>query len=128
MLDRLVAVSVLSHVHYLHFTHFVDHATAFHTLFARNDKDGIHHVVELFLASHQVDQSLRIMEYAETPVPAVTFAELAAPVYCIKFGVEHTFVVFAYHQFAFRVVDVLVVECTLFEDVDFACRFAQFLA
>ena len=128
MLNRLVAVRILPHVHYLHFTHFVNHAAAFHSQFTWDDKDGIHHRVEFFLASHQVDKSLRVVEYAEAPVPAIPFAKFTAPVHCIEIRIEYAFVVFANHQFAFRMIDILVVQRVFLINVDFALRFTEFLA
>ena len=67
------------------------------------------------------------MEHTEAPMPTITFAELSAPVYRIKIRIEHSFIIFTYHQFALRVIDILVVQCTFLINVDFALRFAEFL-
>ena len=126
VLYRLVAVCILSHIHYLHFAHFVNDTAALDAEVAGHDENGVHHVVELFASAHQVDQSLRIVEHAETPMPAVSFAEVAAPIRCFEAGVECAFVVAAYHQFVFRVVHVPVVHGALSVYGDLLFGFTQF--
>ena len=106
----------------------MNHAAALHSLSARNDENGIHHRIEFFLASHQVDKSLRIVEYAEAPVPAVSFTKFTAPVYSVEFRTEYAFVVFTYHQFVFRMIDIFIVQCALLVNIGFAFRFTEFLA
>ena len=52
------------------------------------------------------------MEYTETPMPAVPLAEFTTPVYRIEITVEYSFVILADHQFAFRMVNILIVQVT----------------
>ena len=63
VLYRLVAVSVVTHIHDLHLSNFVDD-TAIITFvkYRRQHKHGIHYLVEGVLATHQVNESLRIVE------------------------------------------------------------------
>ena len=64
MLDRLVAVGIVAHVHYLHLADFVDDTAIVRVVKQwRNIEYGVEHGVECILAAHEVDQSLRVVEY-----------------------------------------------------------------
>ena len=65
------------------------------------------------------------MEYTETPMPAVPLAEFTTPVYRIEITVEYSFVILADHQFAFRMVNILIVQGAFLVNVDFAGWFPQ---
>ena len=45
----------------------------------------------------------------------------------IEIRIEYAFVIFANHQFAFRVIDIFVVQRVFLINVDFALRFTEFL-
>ena len=64
MLDRLVAVSIVAHVHDLHLANLVDYGSVIAVVEEwRHVEYGVEHVVEHFLATHKVDKSLRVVEY-----------------------------------------------------------------
>ena len=80
------------------------------------------------IAKISLEEHCDFLEYAEAPVPAIPFAKFTAPVHCIEIRIEYAFVVFANHQFAFRMIDIFVVQRVFLINVDFALRFTEFLA
>src|SRR5690606_5549518 len=56
----------------------MDHPPAFHPFVAGHDEHGIHHRIEHMISTHQIDQPLRIVEQAKTPVPAVALTKRPA--------------------------------------------------
>ena len=104
MLDRLVAMRIITHIHNLHFADFMDHATVITVIEQRRDIEyGIHHGIETCLSSHQVDQSLRIMEDRPGIMPTVTFRKSVSPFQRIERRLERTVLVTATHQLGFRI-------------------------
>src|SRR3712207_7960988 len=45
----------------------------------RHDEYGVHHLIEGFIAPHEVDEPLRVVEYAPSPMPCVALSERVAP-------------------------------------------------
>ena len=128
VLDRLVTMCVVTHVHHSHFSDFVDWETIVAIIIDRwNGKYRVEHLNVFFLTAHQVNQTLRIVEYRPTIVPAVTFSKVTTPLQWREFFRECTIFLLTAHQLIFRTVEVLVVLSTLFEQSDFFCRAVQFL-
>jgi len=64
VLDRLVAVCVVTHVHHCHLTDFVNRETVIAVVEYRRYREyRIHHCHKHVITAHQVNQSLRIVEY-----------------------------------------------------------------
>ena len=64
MLDRLVAVGVVSHVHHLHLPDLVDREAVVAVVEERRDCEyAVEHPGEDLVPSHQVDQALRVVEH-----------------------------------------------------------------
>jgi len=64
VLYRLVSMCIVTHIHYSHLTNFVYHLTVIAFVEQwRYRENRVKHNDKLFLASHQINQSLRIVEY-----------------------------------------------------------------
>ena len=80
MLDRLVAVGVVAHVHNLHLPDFVNRTAIVAVIEMRRDVEyGIHHLAERLFPAHQVNEAGRVVEYRPGIVQAVALREVAAP-------------------------------------------------
>ena len=129
VLDRLVAVGIVAHVHDLHLADLVDGEAVVTVV-----EDGgqaeyrVHHLVELSLAAHQVDQSLWVVEHAPGVVPTVALREGIAPFQGVERLCELPVLQSASHQFRLRVEQVLVVHRPLGVDADLLLRLAEGLA
>ena len=85
VLDRLVAMCIVTHIHNLHFTDFMNHTAIIAVVKdRRQDKYRIHHLVESVFTTHQVDQTLRIMEYRPGIMPAIAFRKGIPPLQRIE--------------------------------------------
>ncbi len=125
MLNRLVSVRVLAHVHHLHFPHLVNHGTALQSLCTGNEKYGVEHAGERLFTPHQVDQSLWIVKNRPGVVPAVALREIAAPGRRIKFRRKGAVVGTTRHQLVLRIEEVFVVHCPFAVNGYFRLRLAQ---
>ncbi len=125
MLNGLVSMRILSHVHHLHFPHFVNHGAALQPLRPGNEKYGIKHFSENLSTPHQVDQSLGVMKNGPGVVPAVAFGEIAAPGSRIEFCREGAVVGTTRHQLMFRIKEVFVVHRPFTKDGNLGLRLAQ---
>ena len=125
MLDRLVAMRIIPHIHNLHFADFMDHTTVIAVIKQRRHiKYGIHHGIETGLSSHQVDQSLRVMENRPGIMPAVAFRKSISPFQRIERRLERTILVAATHQLGLRIEQVLIIHRMFRENSNFGFRFA----
>ena len=127
MLDRLVAMCIVTHVHNGHFTDFVNHLSV--VAVVKNwwyGKYGVHHCDKHVFPTHQVDKSLRVVEYRPGVVPTVSFRESVPPFQRREWRLECTVLVAAAHQFGFFVEKILVVHGTFGKEVDFLFRMFQF--
>ena len=80
VLDGLVAVCIVAHVHHCHLTDFVDGESVVAVIvYWRYSEYGVKHADECFFSTHQVDESLRVVEYRPCIVPAVAFGEGVTP-------------------------------------------------
>ena len=125
MLDRLVTVSVVTHVHDLHFADFMDHLTVIAVVEQRrNGKYGVEHHNERIFTTHQVDQSLRIVENRPSIMPAVSFCKGIPPFQRRERSLESTVGILATHQLGFLIVQVLIVHGTFSVQLKFFFRTA----
>ena len=76
VLNRLIPVSILPHIHDLHFTNFMNHTSIIARIEnGRHDKYGIQHRHKLLRSSHQINQSLRIVKNRPRIMPTVSFGK-----------------------------------------------------
>ena len=120
MLDGLVAVRIVTHVHNLHLADFMDD-TAIVAVVENggHDEDGVEHLVELLATAHQVDESLRVVEDTPGVVPRVTFGEGITPLIGREGTLEGAVLVATAHELILGVEDVLVVQGVLLERSQF---------
>ena len=80
VLYGLVAVGVVTHVHNLHLANLVDDTTVVAVIeHWRYIEHRVEHLVEVLLATHEIDESLRVVEYRPCVVPTVALGEGIAP-------------------------------------------------
>ena len=80
MLDRLVAMCIIAHIHNLHFLYFMNALPVITIVInRRNHKNRIQHGDKVLLPSHQIDESLHIMKHAPCIMPTVAFGESIPP-------------------------------------------------
>ena len=128
MLDRLVTVGVVTHVHHRHLTNLVDYLAIVAIVEQRrNREDRIQHLHERSLATHQVDQALRIMEHTPRVVPAVTLGEGITPFQRREGGHELAILQAATHQVGLLVEEVTIVQRTASEKLLLLLRTIQVL-
>ena len=126
VLNRLVAMCIVAHVHNLHFTDFMNNGSIITFIEnRRKDKYRIHHLVESVFTSHQVNQTLRIVEYRPGIMPAITFRKGIPPLQRIERRLERTVFILATHQFVLGIVEILIIHCTLCKDFNLFFRFLQ---
>src|SRR3712207_6950026 len=71
---------VVTHVHDLHFSYLMNHTAVVAVVEnGRHDEYGVHHLIEGFIAPHEVDEPLRVVQYAPSPMPCVALSERVAP-------------------------------------------------
>ena len=59
MLYRLISVCIISHIHYLHFTYFMNHSPIIAIIKnRRKNKYRIQHFIERVFSPHQINQPL----------------------------------------------------------------------
>ena len=118
---------VVTHIHNGHFTDFVNHLSV--VAFVENGRYGeygIHHSNKLIFSAHQVDKSLRIMEYRPGVVPTVAFRKGVPPFQRRERRLECTVRITSAHQFRLLVEKILIVHGTFGEETDFFFRTFQF--
>ena len=119
---------IVSHVHNSHFTYFVNHLSVVAVVKDRRyGKYGVHHCDKHVFSTHQVDKSLRVVEYRPSVVPAISFRESVTPFQRRKWRLECTVFVASAHQFGFFVEKILVVHGTFGEEVNLFLRTFKFL-
>ena len=110
MLNRLIAVRVIPHVHHLHLADLVYNATVIALIEdGREDKDRVEHAVKRFLPTHQVDQSLHVMEDRPGIMPAVPLGERVSPFERVKGGLEGSILVTSTHQSRLFIEEVAII-------------------
>src|SRR5690606_27580267 len=113
MLNRLISMGILAHVHDLHFPHLMNHTSAFHSFGTRYNENRIQHLNKSILSTHQVNQPLRIMKNAKAPMPGVTFCVFACPSAGVKGFDKLSGFGPSAHQGGLVVIQALVVSCAL---------------
>ena len=80
VLDRLIAMCIVAHIHHCHFTNFVNHLSVIAVIKnGRYGKYRIHHGNKHLFPAHQVNKSLRIVEDRPGIMPAVSFCKGISP-------------------------------------------------
>ena len=126
MLRGLVSVGVVAHVGHLHFGNFVDAEPVVAVVVdGRHDEDRVEHPRESFAFSHQVDQSLDIVEHRPCVVPRVSLGEGVAPLVGAEGRLERPVGIAAPHQARFGIEEVFIVLRSLFQHRS-VVRFSQF--
>ena len=126
MLDRLVAMCIVSHIHNLHFTDLMDHLSVIAIIkYRRNGKYGIQHRDEFFTSTHQIDQSLRIVEYRPCIMPAISFRESISPFQRRERSHKLAVLILSTHQFGLFIKQVFIVHCTFGIQIQFLFRTSQ---
>ena len=99
MLNRLVSVSILSHICQFHFFHFMDDpAVSSRFNRTRQREHRIYLSRKLLIISKQINQTLYIMEYRPCVMPSITFTERSAPLQRIKRFLPFTIYPFTTHK------------------------------
>ena len=110
VLDRLVAMSVVAHIHHLHLTDLVDREAIVAVVEERRDcEHAVQHGDIFLIPAHQVDESLGIVEDAPGIVEAISLREVPTPFERAERTLEGPVEVLADHQFVLRIVEILVV-------------------
>ena len=129
MLDGLVAVGVVAHIHHLHLAYLVDDKAVVAVVEdGRYGEHRVHHLVERGVATHQVDKSLRVVEYAPGVVPAVAFGEGVTPLERVEGCLELAVLQLAAHQTGLGVEYLAVVHGAQLEWAQLLVLLAQCLA
>ena len=129
VLDRLVSMCIVTHIHHGHFTNLMNYKTIIAVIkYRRYREDRIKHRHKGLVPSHQVNQSLRVMEYRPGVVPAVSFSEGIPPFQRRERLHEFTVFLFASHQFGLRIKQILIVHSTFCKKLDFLFRALQFFS
>ena len=110
VLDGLVAVGVVPHVHDLHLPDLVDRTAVVAVVEERwNSEYAVQHGDIFIVTTHKVDKALGIVEYAPGVVEAVAFGEVASPLERAERSFEGSVHVLAHHQLVFRIIEVPVI-------------------
>ena len=126
MLNRLVTVSIITHIHDLHFAYLMDYTTIITVIEQRRHIEyGIHHCVETGLPSHQVDQSLWVMEDRPGIMPAISFRKGIPPFQRVERRLECTVFITTTHQLGFLIEQVLIIHGMFGKNCYFRFRFTQ---
>ena len=114
MLDGLVAMRIVAHIHNLHFTNFVYHEAIIAVVKHRwQGKHRVQHTCKGFLAIHQMNESLHVMKHRPGVMPAVSFRKRISPLEWIEWSLECSVFILSAHQLMRSIVQVLVVHATL---------------
>ena len=129
MLDGLIAMGIVTHVHDLHLAYLVDGIAVIAVVkVRRHSKYRVQHLAESLLSAHQVNQALRIVEHAPGVMPAVALGEGVTPFQRAEGRLERPVLEPAAHEFGFGIKHVAVVHRPLGIDLDFTLGLAQCLA
>ena len=120
---------IVAHIHNLHFTDFMDNGSVIALIeYRRQNKYRVHHLVEAIFTTHQVDQTLRIVEYRPGVMPAITFRKGVSPFQRVERRLEGAVFILATHQFVLGVIQILIVHRSLCEDFNLFFRLLQSFA
>ena len=120
---------IVSHIHYGHLTNLVNGKAVVTVIIKRRyRKYRIHHCYKCLISSHKVNQTLRIVEYRPRVMPTVPFGKCIAPLQRRERSLEGAVFVFAAHQLALRIKQVLVIHGPLRKAFDFLVRALQFFS
>ena len=120
MLHRLIAVSVVSHIHHLHLPDLVDNSAVIAVVEQRRNVEyRIQHLHETVRTAHQIDQPLRVVKNAPGIVPTVPFRESVAPLQRRERAHKRPVAVAAAHQTGLRIEQVPVIHRPLLVQLDF---------
>ena len=120
MLDRLVAMCIVSHIHNLHFTNLMDNLSIITIIkYGRNSKYGIQHSDEFFSSPHQIDQSLRIVKNRPCIMPAIPFCKSISPFQRRERSHEVAVLILSAHQLGLLIKQVFIVHCTFGIQIQF---------
>ena len=93
----------------------------------RQDKDRIEHLIESILTTHQLDQSLRIMEYRPGIMPSITLCKGITPLQRIERRHKLAILQSATHQVCFLIKHLLIIHRTLGKRLQLLSRLSQSL-
>ena len=128
MLNGLVAMCIVPHVHYRHLTYFVNHLPVIAVIEnRRNGKHRVKHRDKHFFTSHQVYQPLRVMKNRPGIMPTVSLGKCISPLQRRERFLEFSVPVLAAHQLTFGVEKILIVQGTFGKESNFFLRPFQFL-
>ena len=126
MLDGLVAVCIVAHVHHLHLSDLMDGETIIAIVEDRRKLEyGVEHLVESVFTTHEAHQALRVVEYRPGVVPSIALGEGITPLQWIEGSLELSIQQSAAHQTALLVEHFLIVLSTLGKRLQLLLRFAQ---
>ena len=91
----------------------------------RNGKYGIQHGDEFFSSTHQIDQSLRIVENRPCIMPTIPFRESISPFQRRERSHELAVFILSTHQLGFLIKQVFIVHRTFGIQVKFFFRTSQ---
>ena len=129
MLDGLITMCIIAHIGDFHFPNFVNDVAVITVVeYGRQGKYGIKHPDKGLLASHQVYQTLYVVEYGPSVVPTVSFGEGIAPFKRIERRLEFAVGISSAHQFGVGVEYVAVIPASLFIEFQLVGGTAQFLS
>ena len=116
VLDRLVAMSVIAHVHDLHLPYLVDD-TPVVTLIEEgwHIEHRVEHLHEDICSTHETYQSHRVVEHRPCVVPCVSLSEGIPPFQRTERRLERPVGVAAAHQKGLFVEYFFIVECPVVE-------------
>ena len=125
VLDGLIAVGIIAEIHDLHLANLVDGETVVAIVEDwRQVEYGVEHLVEDSVSTHEVDESLRIVEHRPSVVPTVALCEDIAPLQRVVRCLEFAVLLLAAHQLGFWIEEVAVVHGALL----IRSQFLRFLA
>ena len=116
MLNRLIAVRIITHIHDLHFPNLMD-SKAVITIIKkrRHRKDRIQLIDKCFISSHQINKSLHIVENTPSVMNSITFGEDSAP-FIRREGLFPISLLSApSHPSTRIIVEITIIQTTLFE-------------
>ncbi len=126
MLNGLVPVSIVTHIHDLHFADFMNHLSVVGIIEdGGHHEDRIKHGYKRLLSAHQIDQSLYIVKDRPGIVPAVPFGKSIAPFKRAKWFLEGSVLISSAHQAGFLVKNILIILRPFGKDGNFIFGLAQ---
>ena len=118
---------IVSHIHNLHFTDFMNNGSIITFIEnRRKDKYRIHHLVESVFTTHQIDQTLRIVEYRPGIMPAITFRKGIPPFQRVERRLKLSVFILTPHQVVRGIEQIFIIMSPFQIQVGFAGRTSQF--